>query len=132
MRDKLILFALALAIAILIFFSINVNAEDTEPKLEKVRCTCYIATGNPTKSGYMPHEGIVASTEEHLENGDIAVLYTLDRQLIGFFECRDTGGDERIKDGTRIDIYRDSIEEAYEWVKTYGDYVLVEWVQAKG
>lgn len=103
-----------------------------EPKLQLVRCTCYVATGNRTASGVYPYEGIVAGTGEHLENGDVAVLYTRDMEFIGCFECRDTGGDPRIQNGTRIDIYRDSLERAYEWVGTYGDFVYVQWMRADG
>lgn len=108
------------------------KAKSTEPELQLVRCTCYVATGNKTASGVYPYEGIVASTREHMKNGDVAILYTKDKELIGFFECRDIGGDERILNGTRIDIYRDSLDRAYEWVGEYGDFVYVQWKEADG
>ena len=127
-RNSLLITALLISLLL----CTTAQAKTTGPELQLVRCTCYIATGNVTASGVYPYEGIVASTGEHLANGDIAALYTRDMEFIGYFECRDTGGDERIQDGTRIDIYRDSIEQAYEWVGEYGDFVYVEWVEAKG
>ena len=91
----------------------------------KVRCTCYIPTGNPTASGIYPHEGIIATNREHL--GESAMLFTIDGEFIGYFDSMDTGGHEGLKNGTRIDVYRDTLDRAYDWVATYGDYVLIEW-----
>lgn len=91
----------------------------------KVRCTCYIPTGNPTASGIYPHEGVIATNRQHL--GESAMLFTLDGEFIGYFDSMDTGGHEGLKNGTRIDVYRDNLDRAYDWVATYGDYVLIEW-----
>jgi len=91
----------------------------------KVRCTCYIPTGNPTASGIYPHEGIIATNRQHL--GESAMLFTLDGEFIGYFDSMDTGGHEGLKNGTRIDVYRDTLDRAYDWVEEYGDYVLIEW-----
>ena len=98
--------------------------------LERVRCTCYLPTGNRTASGCYPYEGIVAASKDRL--GQVAVLYTEDMELIGFFECRDTGGHKGLKNGSRIDVYRDSEESMREWIATYGDYVIVQWVECDG
>lgn len=91
----------------------------------KVRCTCYIPTGNPTASGIYPHEGVIATNRQHL--GESAMLFTLDGEFIGYFDSMDTGGHEGLKNGARIDVYRDTLDRAYDWVATYGDYVLIEW-----
>lgn len=91
----------------------------------KVRCTCYIPTGNPTASGIYPHEGVIATNRQHL--GESAMLFTLDGEFIGYFDSMDTGGHEGLKNGTRIDVYRDTLDRAYDWVEKYGDYVLIEW-----
>ena len=37
-----------------------------------------------------------------------------------------------MRNGTAVDIYRDSMERAYEWVGEYGDYVYVIWLDAEG
>ena len=96
----------------------------------KIRTTCYKWTGNKTASGCYPYEGICASNREHL--GDVAVLYTMDMKYIGCFECRDIGGAESLRNGTSIDIYRDTLDRCYEWVHTYGDYTFIQWIEADG
>lgn len=95
--------------------------------LQKVRCTCYLPTGNRTADGTVPYEGICASNRDHL--GDVAVLYSVDGKFIGFFECRDVGGHRKLRNGTAVDIYRDSMDRAWEWVGTWGDYVYVYWIE---
>lgn len=96
-------------------------------ELQKVRCTCYLPTGNKTADGTVPYEGICASNRDHL--GDVAVLYSVDGEFIGFFECRDVGGHRKLRNGTAIDIYRDSMDRAYEWIGEWGDYVYIYWIE---
>ena len=93
----------------------------------KIRATVYLPTGNPTASGVMPYEGIIATNREHL--GQRAALYTESGEFIGYFLSADTGGHKGLKNGTRIDIFRKSEESYREWVNKYGDYVLIEWVE---
>lgn len=95
--------------------------------LQKVRCTCYLPTGNKTADGTVPYEGVCASNREHL--GDVAVLYSVNGEFIGFFECRDVGGHRKLRNGTAVDIYRDSLDRAWEWVGEHGDYVYVYWIE---
>lgn len=95
--------------------------------LQKIRCTCYVPTGNATASGVMPYEGICASNQEHM--GLTARIYTLEGELIGDFLSIDTGGHPMLKEGTSIDIYRDDMERVWDWIETYGDYVLIEWIE---
>lgn len=97
---------------------------------ERIRCTCYLPTGNKTADGTVPYEGIIASNRKHL--GDVAVLYDENLRIIGFFECRDTGGHKDIKNGTRIDMFCESEESMKEFISNYVDYVLVKWVKAEG
>jgi hypothetical protein len=95
--------------------------------LQKVRCTCYLPTGNKTADGTVPYEGICASNRDHL--GDVAVLYSIDGEFIGLFECRDVGGHRNLRNGTAVDIYRDSLDRAFEWVGEHGDYVYIYWIE---
>lgn len=97
---------------------------------ETVRCTCYLPTGNKTADGTIPYEGICASNREHL--GDVALVWSMDGEWIGFFECRDIGGNAKLRNGTAIDIYRDDMSGAKEWIATYGDYVQIVWVEGVG
>ena len=98
--------------------------------LNKIRCTCYLPTGNPTASGVYPYEGIIAANKERL--GQTAALYTEDMEFIGYFECKDVGGHKGLKNGTRIDVYRDTEASYRKWVKDYGDYVYIQWIESEG
>ena len=97
---------------------------------EVVRCTCYLPTGNRTADGTIPYEGICASNREHL--GMVAVVWTQDGEFCGYFECRDTGSHEELKNGTRIDIFRNDMDGVREWQNTVGDWVIVQWVSGNG
>lgn len=97
---------------------------------ERIRCTCYLPTGNKTADGTVPYEGIIASNREHM--GDIALLYNENGECIGLFEVRDTGGAESLKNGTSIDVFCNDMDRAKEWIATYGDYVLIKWIKAEG
>lgn len=103
------------------------SAPEEEKELQQIRCTCYLPTGNATASGVMPYEGICASNLEHM--GWTARIYTLEGELIGDFLSLDTGGHPTLQNGTSIDIYRDNMNRAMEWINTYGDYVLIEWIE---
>ena len=99
-------------------------------EMQKVRCTCYLPTGNKTADGTVPYEGIIASNREHL--GDMCMVFDMDGALIGIFESRDVGGHRKLRNGTAIDVYRDNMDRAKEWVQTYGDYVQIIWIDAEG
>ncbi|MBO7713931.1 MAG: hypothetical protein J6S85_10205 [Methanobrevibacter sp.] len=62
----------------------------------------------------------------------VAVVYDLDLRIVGFYECRDTGSHEELKNGTRIDIFRETEEGVREWQQTVGDWVIVQWVSGNG
>lgn len=101
-----------------------------EVEMQTVRCTCYLPTGNKTADGTVPYEGIIASNREHL--GDMCMIFTMDGELIGIFESRDLGGHKKLRNGTAIDVYRDNMDRAKEWIATYGDYVQIVWIPAEG
>lgn len=93
----------------------------------RMRVTCYTWTGNRTASGCYPYEGICAGRREDI--GKIALVYTEDEELIGIFEIKDCGGAKSLKNGTSIDIYRDTLDRCHEWVHEYGDYLYVRIVE---
>ena len=97
---------------------------------QTVRCTCYIPTGHCTADGTVPYEGIIASNKEHL--GDMAILLTMDGDMIGVYECRDVGGHRKLRNGTAIDVFRDNLDRAWDWVRAYGDFVQIIWIPAEG
>lgn len=43
----------------------------------------------------------------------------------------DTGG-KAIRQGKRVDVFRDTLERCNEWVDTYGDYVYIQLIPAVG
>ena len=62
-------------------------------------------------------------------------------QFIGFFEFKDTGagmdsdGDgygDTIKNGKSVDVWFDTLDEAYMWRDAYGDYVYMKIIKGKG
>lgn len=101
-----------------------------EVEMQKVRCTCYLPTGNKTYDGTVPYEGIIASNKEHL--GDMCMIFDMDGNFIALMESRDIGGHRKLRNGTAIDVYRDNMDRAKEWVRTYGDYVQIIWLPADG
>lgn len=102
------------------------SARIEEPK--KVRATCYIETGNPTASGVMPEEGMIAGRKEDI--GKMAILYDEDMHYIGLFAITDTGG-EPIRQGKVIDVYRDSMDRVLEWHEEYGKYCYMQIINTK-
>lgn len=110
-----------------------------------IRCTCYTWTGNQCRNGSWPVEGLsVAGKEEWL--GKAIIMYSVAEDggigdFIGYFDFTDTGdgidldGDgqgETIRNGTSIDVYRDTLEGCYKWIEMYGDYVYIQVVDAAG
>ena len=120
--------------SLFLLLSMPVQAEEiTEPQL--IRCTCYTASeGAVTADGSKPIEGYISGKREWL--GYLCVMYENDNgkvgNLIGYFDFRDTGGAETLKNGKSIDVYRDSLEGCYDWIAQYGDYVFVQIIKAEG
>lgn len=113
-----------IAMALLFAFNpVKVNAAELDGV--KVRCTIYLPTGNKTATGITPYQGIIAANVEHLNQE--CELYTVNGDFIGIFVCEDTGGHKGLKNGTRIDVYRDNYENYRKWVEKYGDYVMIKW-----
>lgn len=104
------------------------SPHDFQP--QEVKFTYYIWTGNHTASGVYPTIGMVASNNEHL--GDIAMLYTADKEFIGYFECTDTGGTQGLKKGKVIDIYAHDMTTVYKFADEYGTNGYVLWIEADG
>ena len=136
------LLAFAFSLAIAASCPIKTTASPGE-FLHIVRCTCYCEPGL-TYSGSYTYEGIIAGRKEDL--GKVAALYAITEdggigEFIGYFEFKDTGagmdtdGDgkgDTIKNGKSVDVYRNTLDEAKDWVKKYGDYVIIKIIEAEG
>ena len=130
--------AILIGLGILILNPLSVNAE-----LVKKRCTCYVEPGI-TASGYYTRDGVIAGRKKDL--GRIAAIYRCDTddqigEFIGYYEFKDTGagidtdGDgkgDSIKKGLSIDVFKSTLEEAYDWRMEYGDYVYIQYIDAEG
>lgn len=127
---------LIITICLVIALNTSVMAADfAQPT--RIRCTCYTSTeGSVTASGENVREGIVAGKREWM--GKTAILYDQNLNIIGIFEFKDTGagidtdGDgkgDSIKNGKSIDVYRDTLEGCHEWIKLFGDYVMLQIVE---
>ena len=123
---------LTISIALWSLKSANVSASDKRVFVEpvKMRVTCYIPTGNKTADGTVPYEGICAAKREWM--GKTAIVYDENMRYVGVFEIRDTGGHSRIKNGTSIDIFRDTLERCYEYEREHGMYGYVQIIDAEG
>jgi hypothetical protein len=97
-----------------------------EHNLQRVYLSCYLPTGNNCADGTPPVEGVVSSNREHL--GMDCIVYDADLTAVMRLECRDIGGHKMLREGTAIDVYRDSMERAYQLRDEYGLYVWVEWI----
>lgn len=97
-----------------------------EEGLERVKLSCYLATGNKTADGTVPYEGIISCNKEHL--GQDCIMYDKDFVPVARFQCRDIGGHKLLREGRAIDVFRNSYERAVEFKKNYGEYVYILWV----
>ena len=109
----------------------------------KIRCSCYCEHGK-TATGAKTRYGIAAGKKEWL--GYVAELNAINPdgsvgEFIGYFEFKDTGagmdsdGDgkgDTIINGQSIDIWINSLPEAYKWRDKYGDYVYIKIIKGKG
>lgn len=139
--------ALISGLVALILFGIKPNALEvaSDPFKEPtvIRCTCYIDNGT-TASGKQTKDGVIAGRKEWL--GCVAMLYAVNEDgsigdFIGYYEFLDTGagidtdGDgkgDSIINGTSVDVWRPTLDDAKSWVNTYGDYVYIKIVRGVG
>lgn len=146
MKKKLRAIAIILMITLL---GVNArgNYEYVEPACyyvpQKIRCSCY-CEHQGTATLKMPYVGIAAGKKEWM--WDVAELNAINEdgsigEFIGYFEIRDTGagmdtdGDgkgDSIKNGMSIDVWVDSLADAYEWRDKYGDYVYIKLIKGDG
>ena len=113
-------FILSILVISVCFFSIClIGAEPLEekdiytPLYFEVEATAYCYGGTRCDGGPV-RKGICAGKKEWY--GKVIALYEqgVDGELggfIGYYECLDTGGDYRIKEGKCVDIYMSSYED---------------------
>lgn len=90
-----------------------------EPTLIEGKVTTYCDYGT-TASGTQTRTGICASSYERL--GKTVVIYKRlpngkVGDILGYFDCEDTGGTAGIKDGTIIDVWKPDLEACKEFME---------------
>ncbi len=127
-----------IAIACCLLF---IGAERREPRretidfegqgLQKMSATAY-CMGEVTANGSKVHEGGCAASKDHL--GQVAIVYTIEGEFLGYYECNDTGGTEGLNNGYVIDIYRSDLDRCQEFMETIGSgqKVWVKWIEGVG
>jgi 3D (Asp-Asp-Asp) domain-containing protein len=119
-----------------------VGAERNEPKQEtidfeqagfvKMSATAY-CVGHHTADGSAVFEGGCASSLDHI--GDVAIVYTLDNEFLGYLICNDTGKEGGgVRAGNVLDIYRSDLESCQELMTFLGkeQKVWVKWIEGNG
>ena len=118
-----VLLSLLMAGTITFTTSNHIYADD-QPYLMKAHATAYCQSGI-TASGTQTRKGICAAKKEWI--GKTIVIYQRlpgDKigNMIGIYECLDTGGTEGIKTGKVIDIWEPDLEGCQEFMnKVYED-----------
>lgn len=108
--------------------SIGAGARVDTSNMQLMYTTAY-HRGHHTANGSKVHIGGCACNP-HL--GDVAIIYTVDGQYLGMYECNDTGGTQGLQNGTVIDVYRKNLTQCETWMKITGGKVYVLWVKGKG
>lgn len=130
--------AITIFIAVCIWI-LSVGAERNEPYqndgsidytaagFHKMHTTAYILQGT-TANGGTTHSGICASSIDHI--GDIAIVYTMDGQFLGLYECTDTGAEGGgVRAGVTLDVWRKNMTQATNYMRITGGYVYVKWIE---
>lgn len=118
-------------ISILLFFVFcDAEAFNEQPYFFEVEATAY-CYGETRCDGKPVRSGICAGKKEWY--GKVLALYENDNgnpgEFLGYYECLDTGGDSRIKEGKCVDIYNPS----KEWCINFGrKKVLAVIIEGKG
>lgn len=97
-----------------------------------MRITCYVSSPKAhTASGQIVHEGGCAGRREDI--GKVAYLYTIDtHELVAILEINDCGGHYMLRNGTALDVWMPSMDDAWDWVHMYGDSLFVIIKEADG
>lgn len=118
--------ALVGALAMTVYADSGYNDGDLIPM--EATAYCY---GTTRCDGQPVRQGICAGKPEWY--GKVAAVYEdnggTPGEFLGYYECLDTGGDERIKNGTVLDIYHPD----RDWCIRFGRRkVLVELIDGEG
>lgn len=89
--------------------------------------------GHHTADGSAVFEGGCACSLDHI--GDVAIVYTLGGEFIGYLICNDTGKEGGgVRAGNVLDVYKPDIESCKAYMSRIGksQRVWVRWIDGKG
>ena len=114
----------------------SIKAEEDIPQIDwqaegfqKISVTAYCC-GHHTANGSAVHNGGCAASAEHM--GDVAILYTMDGTFLGYYECNDAGGTDAIRNGCVVDIYRQNLTQAKNFMRITGGKAYIKWIKGAG
>lgn len=132
------MYRLKVILLVLVICFVSLGAERREPHQEEINfseagftqmyTTAYIIHGT-TATGGETRPGICACNP-HL--GEVAIVYTLDGQYLGMYECTDTGITDGLKNGTVLDVWRVNMTQAESYMKLTQGRVWVRWISGNG
>lgn len=125
---------------IIVICLVSIGAERREPHQEEIdfeaqgftimHTTAY-NVGHHTANGSAVHEGGCACSISHI--GDVAIVYTLDGEFLGYLECNDTGAEGGgVRRGTVLDVYKSDYDRCVEYMELTGGKVWVKWIHGEG
>lgn len=111
---------------------------DWVPEMTEMELTFYTDHNVCADGKTQAHEGVCAVQEWRI--GQTAIIYSMDDELIGIYECCDTGfgrdkdedGVGTIQDGKTIDVFMDNEADGWDLIGQYGNRVKVQFVKAEG
>lgn len=126
-HSKLFTCLLCFSICCILAIPCRVKAEKQNPKV--IDFTCYVTRGT-CYDGCETRKGICATDKEHI--GYTALIWTLDGEFLGYYECCDLIGTEWGRSGHCIDIFAEDMDEAVEYMKITGGKCIVQYIWAEG
>lgn len=129
-----------LIVILVLIWALSIGAERGEPHCEsldfeaagftKMHTTAYILQGTTADGGHTrPY--ICASSIDHI--GDVAIVYTLDGEYLGTYECTDTGREGGgVRAGRTLDVWRKNMTQATSYMKLTNGEVYVKWIKGEG
>lgn len=124
----LIICSIVLAAALATFMTMTVYADESyDGDMIPMEATAY-CYGTTRCDGQPVRHGICAGKPEWY--GKVAAVYEdnggTPGEFLGYFEILDTGGDERIKNGTVLDIYHPDYDACIEFGRQDVIVVLID------
>jgi hypothetical protein len=98
----------------------------------KMSATAY-CVGHHTADGSAVFEGGCASSLDHI--GDVAIVYTLDNEFLGYLICNDTGKEGGgVRAGKVLDVYKPDMDACQAYMEKIGksQKVWVKWIEGNG